>query len=222
MGARPVCGDTCDANYYLSDNACVACANNFTSPAGSIGIGSCGCNAGYQFDGITNTTCIACSEGKYKSSMGSAYCTSCPLHSSTNGTTGATSVDECMCDDGYTPIGSPLSACYNSSDVSSSSSSSTGSDGSTGVTNSSSSTSGSSTGITNSTSSSSTGINGSSSSSSSSTGLSSNSSSTGSFNSSSTGSSNISGASSSYHHASNLVMAMIVTITAIIASVVVA
>jgi hypothetical protein len=62
---------------------------------------SCKCNAGHTGDASTGYQCPACVNGKYKSTSGSASCTSCPTNSDTGGNTGSTSQSACVCLAGY-------------------------------------------------------------------------------------------------------------------------
>ena len=54
---------------------CTSCPYAMTSPAGSMTLADCTCNAG--FTGPDGGPCTACSAGKYKDQTGDAACTSC-------------------------------------------------------------------------------------------------------------------------------------------------
>ena len=69
----------CPANYVHFFKNCLACPANSNSPAGSLALTSCACNAG--FSGPDGGSCTACVAGKYKASTqadGSSACTACP------------------------------------------------------------------------------------------------------------------------------------------------
>ena len=123
-------------NYHLSDEhfalvssslnaallgpvapaSCLSCPSNSFSPADSLMITACECNAGYV--GANGGTCFACVAGKYKVSPGSAGCTDClagqystavgaisnvcqdcPSHASSP--VGSTAVSNCLCNAGF-------------------------------------------------------------------------------------------------------------------------
>jgi hypothetical protein len=64
------------------------------------------------YTGSDGTNCAACLADSYKSSVGSASCTSCVAGSTTSGGTAKTASTDCKCDLGYTGIdGGPCSTC---------------------------------------------------------------------------------------------------------------
>jgi len=109
------------------DGSCTPCPDysNTSGPA-SISADDCVCIAGYGFSGENcegilsffllfetkknNTTTISllkleCAQNYFKDSTGNDECTECPAHSTTSGSTGSTSEDECICDSGYIKVG---------------------------------------------------------------------------------------------------------------------
>ena len=70
----------CPANLYVADTGadtgkCLTCHANAGSESGSIGSGSCTCNAGYTES--STLTCDFCEAGKYKADPGNEECTLC-------------------------------------------------------------------------------------------------------------------------------------------------
>jgi hypothetical protein len=85
VGTGPAPCMPCVAGKYstlpaaTAETACLACAVNSNSLIQSSTAGACTCNAGYS--GPNGGTCAPCAAGQYKSSTGSAACTSCPAFS---------------------------------------------------------------------------------------------------------------------------------------------
>jgi hypothetical protein len=78
--------------------ACSTCpTNTLLSPAGSDSVSDCQCDNGYT--GNSGTQCVACIAGTYKSTIGSATCTGCPLH--TTSEPGSEVLINCKCKAGY-------------------------------------------------------------------------------------------------------------------------
>jgi len=81
----PVACASCEAGKYSSTtgtdagavyfSTCTACPAHSTSPPGSNNATACQCLAGYT--GPNGATCVACTIGKYKSSLGSEPCGEC-------------------------------------------------------------------------------------------------------------------------------------------------
>ena len=94
----------CSAGTYkdtVGSEACVnVCPANSDSPAGSVAITDCTCNAGYT--GANGGVCTACEAGTFKASSGSETCTECPQ----NAFSPPASVEDgaCACNKGYTGI----------------------------------------------------------------------------------------------------------------------
>jgi hypothetical protein len=98
----------CPANYVQFFKNCLACPANSNSPAGSLGLTSCNCNAGST--GPNGGPCAACVAGQYKAVKGLAACTDCPANSSAP--VGSTSLTACTCNAGSTgPDGGTCTAC---------------------------------------------------------------------------------------------------------------
>ena len=104
--------EPCPAGTFIEvdgDEACNDCPGNsstYSRSDGSLVVGSvqaeaCMCDVGYTGD--HGQVCEACDIGKYKSEVGNATCSECPVHSSTysmvDGTavTGSVDVESCMC-----------------------------------------------------------------------------------------------------------------------------
>ena len=65
-----------DLTGLVVPGGCIACPPNSCSPADSIDITACQCNAGYT--GPNGGTCSQCLAGTYKVGLGPASCTVCP------------------------------------------------------------------------------------------------------------------------------------------------
>jgi len=96
----PVCvrpTPVCISGEYERVNSCWNCTANSTSPAGSTGIASCVCNAGYT--GPNAGTCSPCPVDTYKEGLGPANCTTCPE----NSVSAAASIinTACLCKPGH-------------------------------------------------------------------------------------------------------------------------
>jgi hypothetical protein len=102
--------DNCAANagFYGTGNSVTACPGESTSTAGATVVSECLCNAGYT--GTSDTACVACGNGKYKASIGSAACTDCPLNSH-HLLTGEGNASNCVCNIGYSGTGDSCTAC---------------------------------------------------------------------------------------------------------------
>lgn len=110
VSANTLC-TVCPANTYnsfsggISLDNCTICGSNSQSANTSTSVASCFCNAG--FTGV-NGACTACDIGKYKTSPGSAACTTCSGYTST-ASSGSTSSGACVCNAGYE--GASCTAC---------------------------------------------------------------------------------------------------------------
>lgn len=110
-----------------NSSVCVACGDLKTSTVGSSSPASCVCVAGYEvsdtddtndcvactsgkFSNASNRTCVSCALGSYASGSGATACTTCPIHSTTV-SLGATSVDDCVCAEGFDGDGGVCQAC---------------------------------------------------------------------------------------------------------------
>eukprot|EP00961_Rhodomonas_salina_P216841 2929429-Rhodomonas_salina.1 len=70
------CQWQCEAGFYLSEGACVACPPTMSSAAGSVSVAGCNeCDRG--FTGPDGGPCVACEAGTYKSEPGPADCSAC-------------------------------------------------------------------------------------------------------------------------------------------------
>jgi hypothetical protein len=90
---------------------CAACGPNngaiSVSAAGnghlSVAAAECKCNVGYTGPDMsaytTQHSCTACGVGKYKNTIGSSNCTSCPSHS--HSVAARTSITDCTCVSGF-------------------------------------------------------------------------------------------------------------------------
>src|SRR4051812_38245232 len=106
----------------IGSAACTSCALNSgtVGVTASTAVTACKCDAGYSgpdggtCTGITTLApllslvnfefprfCVACAVGSYKSSSGSATCTTCNPNFSTV-STGSTAITSCICNAGYT------------------------------------------------------------------------------------------------------------------------
>lgn len=116
-----VCQRCAEGTYKSSlENApCDECDPNADSESGSTSLGACLCNAG--FSGDPGQECAACGPGKYReqgqeyicqscppnsynvldASTSAAACLGCPEHTSTEGSSGASSPLQCTCNAGF-------------------------------------------------------------------------------------------------------------------------
>ena len=67
----------CSAGTYSLEaaSACTTCPDQSHSPAGSINITNCTCNAGYT--GPDGGPCVSCGEGTWKEQAGPEACEAC-------------------------------------------------------------------------------------------------------------------------------------------------
>jgi hypothetical protein len=92
----------CAANYYCpaASVTSTACPVHTESVPGSSVISNCTCIAGYEGD--DGGPCHECAIGRYKSTKGmNNTCHLCPLNATTI-TNASTSIDDCLCQMGYT------------------------------------------------------------------------------------------------------------------------
>jgi hypothetical protein len=78
--------------------SCSPCPSISSSPAGSVEIQACLCNAGYT--GPNGGACVSCGAGTYKDAAGNASCSPCPGNSSSPA--GSVEIQACLCNAGYT------------------------------------------------------------------------------------------------------------------------
>ena len=92
------------------DAGCDACPSGETSRPGSTSSQSCSRSCDPGSTGPEGGPCQLCVEGQYKTSPGSAACSSCP--SKTISQTGSDELTDCGCNAGYAgPDGGPCLAC---------------------------------------------------------------------------------------------------------------
>jgi len=88
---------SCVANSYYSfagTVGCQTCPSNSASPAGSMAIGACVCNAG--FAGANGALCTQCGAGTYESGD---VCQTCPSNSLS--AAGSMAIEACKCNAGF-------------------------------------------------------------------------------------------------------------------------
>ena len=83
------------------------------SGEGSRMLVDCTCNKGYT--GADGGPCVACVEGKYKSSNGSNVCTDCKMHAMT--LPGSSTIAQCVCISGYTDSDAMAHLCIPASTI---------------------------------------------------------------------------------------------------------
>jgi len=90
-------------DHYQTDfNAIAECPSTSTSPAGSLSIDACICDAGYQQNSAAvdeEGYCLQCEAGKW-SNAGSNSCSDCPEFSTSDPS--STQINDCRCNAGYT------------------------------------------------------------------------------------------------------------------------
>ena len=72
---------------------------NEKTTQGSTALNDCECNAGYS--GESDSACVACTVGKYKSDTGSKDCDQCPANAETKDASGSTDISDCLCSAGF-------------------------------------------------------------------------------------------------------------------------
>ena len=98
----------CPIGTYGTEQGCVDCPSNTTSPPASDRITNCTCLAGYAAT-VPGAACAPCSVGKYKLA-GVGVCQNCPQH--TVSVAAAANVSECLCINGFHgPGGGPCLKC---------------------------------------------------------------------------------------------------------------
>jgi len=104
------CDDGCDRPVFLSHPLSCPAEMGFHLPT----VGVCGCPGGTTYDygdsgncecaaghtSASDNSCEVCTEGNYKTSVGSVACTSCPTNAVS--AEGSTSISSCGCTAGYT------------------------------------------------------------------------------------------------------------------------
>ncbi|EKX74219.1 conserved hypothetical protein [Theileria equi strain WA] len=117
----------CDKGYYFDNTSqhCTMCPNGKyclggkdenmvdrqpmdcqdtnaqTKYPGASSASECACKPGYYANTDAQNACTECPENHYKSYISNDACVRCDENSSTNGKTGATSKEQCVCDPGY-------------------------------------------------------------------------------------------------------------------------
>jgi len=88
--------------------SCTSCPANSLSPASSMAITACICNAGSN--GPNGGTCTQCSSGTYKTDTGNSGCLGCPTNSLSPA--GSTAAGACICNAGWnSPNGGSCVLC---------------------------------------------------------------------------------------------------------------
>jgi hypothetical protein len=121
LGPGGLC-EKCEPGTYketVRNGACDSCDVNADSELGSTTVVACLCNAG--FAGDPGAPCVACEPGKYRvhgpqyicescpvdsynvlaASDSASHCLGCPNFTSTEGSSGASSLLQCTCNAGY-------------------------------------------------------------------------------------------------------------------------
>ena len=117
--------DTCVAcipDTYKQDNTagpCTTCTADSTTSGstGNVAASDCLCLPGYYYIGFLQQ-CRPCDADTYKDTIANAACTSCPANSDTDGHSGRTAVDQCICGPGHRHSVTLENATFSSSCVS--------------------------------------------------------------------------------------------------------
>ncbi|EKX31733.1 hypothetical protein GUITHDRAFT_122074 [Guillardia theta CCMP2712] len=87
----------CLAGQYESNGVCLPCPTKSTSAIASSAKTDCKCRLGYT--GADGSDCVACQEGKYKDSQGSAACKEC--YGGASSPFASVSAFDCFCEAGF-------------------------------------------------------------------------------------------------------------------------
>ena len=103
-GAMPTC-TTCAIGQYKTEAGpqdCDYCPTDSSNPApGSTDVKDCKCKPGYAGTlSDPSSTCVACQQGQYNPTAGSAVCTKCPTHAGTKNGGSSIAVTDCLCSPG--------------------------------------------------------------------------------------------------------------------------